>query len=165
MDYAKEIVIDEQALDIEWLQQSTKMLQVTEHQAKCRYEMDIAAQDLDVVKADLDKDIRTNPGNYDIVKITETVVTNTIITQPEYEEANLILLKARYEHEVAKGAVTAFAQRKDSLENLVRLHGQNYFAGPSIPRNLREEIKAKEERTKQVQAGIAGKLNKPKRTK
>lgn len=166
MDYAKEIVIDDQALDIEWLEQPSKMLKATAYQAQCREDMDIATQELDVVKAELDKDIRTNPENYDIVKITEAVVTNAIMTQPEYEEAHLLLLKAKYEHEVAKGVVTAFSQRKDALENLVRLHGQNYFAGPRIPRNLREEIEAKQESSKQVQAGIAGKLNnKPKRTK
>ena len=41
---------------------------------------------------------------------------------------------------MAQGAVYAFEQRKTSLENLVRLHGQQYFAGPKMPRDLRKEV-------------------------
>jgi hypothetical protein len=37
-------------------------------------------------------------------------------------------------------------QRKDALENMVRLHGQQYFAGPRIPRNLTEERQAKQKK-------------------
>lgn len=164
MNYEEEIKINEDALDIEWLEQPSKMLMVTQHQAKCRLEMDLAAQDLDLVKADLDKDIRTNPQNYDLAKITETVVQNTILSQEEYLEANQMYLNAKYEHEVAKGAVIAFEQRKNALENLVRLFGQNYFAGPSVPRNLKEEIEKKEKLKQQVNSNISKKLNK-RRTK
>ena len=50
------------------------------------------------------------------------------------------VIDARYEFNTAKGAVRAVDQRKESLENLVRLHGQHYFAGPKIPRDLSSEV-------------------------
>jgi hypothetical protein len=35
--------------------------------------------------------------------------------------------------------------RKAALENLVQLHGQQYFAGPKMPRDLKEEIRKHKE--------------------
>jgi 5'-deoxynucleotidase YfbR-like HD superfamily hydrolase len=87
----------------------------------------------------LDKSVREDPEKYGIAKITETVVLNTIISQEEYKEAYHEFLEIQHEYNIAKAAVRAFAQRKDALENLVRLHGQQYFAGPRVPRNISEE--------------------------
>ena len=44
----------------------------------------------------------------------------------------------------------AFEQRKDALENLVRLHGQQYFAGPKIPRDLPSEMEKRTNKNKEV---------------
>jgi hypothetical protein len=64
----------------------------------------------------------------------------------------------KYEAEVLQGAVNAVDHRKDALENLVRLHGLQYFAGPKVPRNLSEEREYREEQQKKVDAGVAKKL-------
>jgi len=40
------------------------------------------------------------------------------------------------------------------LENLVQLHGQNYFAGPSMPRNLQGERERKQEKRKESESRI-----------
>jgi hypothetical protein len=48
--------------------------------------------------------------------------------------------------------------RKAALENLVQLHGQNYFAGPKVPRNLSKERDEKEERQKRVMTNISQSL-------
>jgi len=42
------------------------------------------------------------------------------------------------------------AQRKDALENLVRLHGQQYFAGPKMPRDVQWERQQKIERSNDI---------------
>jgi hypothetical protein len=101
--------------------------------------MDHAKEDLDVVKAQLDRDIRAFPDNYGLGKLTETIVSNTIIIQPEYKDAIDQFLNAKYEYDMAMAAVRAIDQKKTALENLVRLHGQQYFAGPSVPRDLTKE--------------------------
>ena len=57
-----------------------------------------------------------------------------------------------------RGKVGSDARRqKTALENLVKLHGQQYFAGPSVPRDLSKEWE-RHERQKSVDAGVGKKL-------
>lgn len=155
MDYDKDIEIDDTALDLEWLDQASLMLKYTKHFAKTRKQLDEAKENLDVIKAELDKDIRNNPDDYGIDKITESVVQNTILLQPGYKLANKKVIDCKYEVDIAIAATRAFEQRKDALENLVRLHGQQYFAGPNTPRDLNWE---RRERQKRTDKKIASKL-------
>ena len=155
MDYEKDIRIDETALDIEWLEQPRLFMQYARHSAEASRDLDKAKENLDIVKAEIDLKIRSNPEKYGLEKVTETAIQNTILTNKQYQETNQAMLDARYEAEMAKGAVRAMEQRKDALENLVRLHGQQYFAGPKVPRDLTWE---RQERQKRVDAGVAGKM-------
>lgn len=159
MDYDKDIEIDDTALDIEWLEQPRKMLQYSKNAAFRRMKLDDAKQALEVVKAEVDKKIRKNPEKFGIEKITENVIAATILINQEYQEAYAEYLTAKYESDMASGAVQAFEQRKSALENLVKLHGQQYFAGPKIPRDLNWE---REQKQKKVDEGII--INRKKRT-
>ena len=144
MDYKKDVMIDDSALDLEWIDQPSLMLKYARHASEMQKELDYAKEDLDLAKSELDKAIRSNPDKYEIEKITETVVQNTIISQDRYIEANHKLIEAQFELNVAKGAARAIDTRKDALENLVRLHGQQYFAGPRVPRDLSHERATRE---------------------
>lgn len=148
MDYEKDMKIDPNALDVEWLEQPNLMMKYGRIAAQTKVDMDMAKEKLEVVKAELDKDIRLNPEKYDIAKLTESVVTNTIILQPEYKEASEVYIKASYEFNMARYAVQAISDRKDALENLVKLHGMQYFAGPSVPRDLSKEWESKQKQKK-----------------
>ena len=155
MNYEQDITIDDSALDIEWLEQPRLFMKYARHSAEASRDLDKAKENLDIVKAEIDLKIRSNPEKYGLEKVTETAIQNTILTNKQYQETNQAMLDARYEAEMAKGAVRAMEQRKDALENLVRLHGQQYFAGPKVPRDLTWE---RQERQKKVDAGIAGKM-------
>ena len=111
---------------------------------KMRMATDIAKEKLDLTKAELDKEIRMHPESFDIAKITEAAVTAAIISHSKYKEANRNYLDAKYESDVSSAAVRAIDARKDALENLVRLHGQQYFAGPKIPRDVHWEREQKQ---------------------
>lgn len=167
MDYSEKIRIDEEALDLEWLDQPQRMLEITQLLADAKANMDDAADALDLEVAELDKKIRSNPEKYDLEKTTDKVVENAIIRQKSYIDAKREYLDARYEYDVAKGAVQAFEQRKSALENLVKLHGQEYFAGPRVPRDLPKERKNKvqkdKEASKKLKSGIAKKLKRTKK--
>lgn len=167
LDYEKDIVIDDSALDLEWLDQPALFLKYSRNLAKCNQELDETKQNLDIVKAETDSKIRKNPEKYKIEKITEAVVTTLILQDVEYQEAYQIYLNAKYQVDIAMGAVRAFDQRKSALENLVKLHGQSYFAGPKLPRDLSAERNKKnadreerEEKTKAVQSRIKMTRNK-----
>ena len=145
MDFEKDINIDEQALDVEWLEQPRITLQYAKWVADMERKKDRAKERVEVVKAELDKDIRSNPNKYGLAKITEGAVQNTIILQPEYREAQEAYIEAKHESDIAKAAMRAVDTKKATLENLVKLFGLSYFAGPSMPRNLAEE-RAKKQR-------------------
>ena len=158
MDYENDIVISCEELDVEWLAQPRLMMEYTQHAAEMRRDMDKAKEKVDVVRAELDQRIRQDPDEYDIDKITNPVVEAVIINQQEYKDATKEYLDTKYEHDVAQGVVRAFDQRKTALENLVKLHGQQYFAGPKVPRDLSEEVvknkAAKKRRSKRINEDI-----------
>ena len=58
LNYEKDTSIDEAALDVEWLRQPRLMVSYGKHAAKCKLEVDRAKEDVDIIKAQLDRDIR-----------------------------------------------------------------------------------------------------------
>jgi len=159
MDYEKDIVIDESALDVEWLEQPRLFLRYCRKEHEARRDMDYAKERLDVVRAKLDKKMRADPDKYDITRISEGAITNTVLLQPSYEEASTKYIEAKYEYGMSIAAVRAFDQRKTALENLARLHGQQYFAGPRLPRDLSEERQLRQQHSDQ-KVGKAMRRNK-----
>jgi len=139
LNYEQDVNIDETALDLEWKMQPMLMMKYCVHMAHVKKALDLAIEKLDVLKAKLDKEIRLNPEKYGLAKVTETALENTILLQPEYEEANKEYIEAKYEYEIAQAAVRAMDQKKSALENLVKLLGMSYFAGPTTPRDLSKE--------------------------
>jgi len=161
MNYEKDIEIDETSLDIEWLEQPKLFMQYSRHLADMRRRADETKQTLDIVRAEIDRDAREDPEKFQITgKVTEGAITSAVLTNDKYKKAYQDFLDAKYEMDMALSAVRAFEQRKDALENLVRLHGQEYFAGPRVPRDLHEE---KEKRRKRLNATIANKISTPVR--
>jgi hypothetical protein len=58
-----------------------------------------------------------------------------------------------------KAAVYAINQRKDALENLVRLHGQQYFSSPLIDISLSDRYKEKQVKKEVAKNKIKRRLN------
>ena len=152
MNYENDVKISPTDLDIECLDQPALMLKYGKHKAETDKDLALEKEKLDLVRAELDKLIRESPETFGITtKITETVITNTILASDEYKEAYKKYLEVNYEHNVAKSVVDAVSQRKDMLEALIKLHGQQYFAGPSVPRDIEQE---REQKEKKVDTGI-----------
>lgn len=153
MNYEEEIKIDPDSLDVEWLEQPVLFMKYSRHLAQMRRDVDEAKQNIDIVKAESDRKIREDPEAYGITKVTEGSIASAVLTEDAYQEAQKNYLDVKYEMDMAQGAVNAFSQRKDALENLVKLHGQQYFAGPKVPRDLSYEAQ-KREKQKNVNQGI-----------
>ena len=144
-EYEKDTSIDDSALDVEWLQQASLTIKYCQIEAQARRDMDQAKQNLDIVEAELDQAIRTDPDAYSLPKVTESAIKAAILLDDKYKEAQEEYHQAQYELNMAQAAVRAIYAKKDALENLVRLHGQQYFAGPSVPRDLSKEWEAKQQ--------------------
>lgn len=165
-DYEEFMDIDEDSLDVEWLEQPKKMVQMVKIAAKVKINMERAKDNLAQVKAELAKKVRASPEKYGIEKITIDAVNDVVQTNAKYIEAYEEYLEAVYENDVASGSVKATEQRKSSLENLVKLHGQQYFAGPKVPRNLSEQatlFREKVQRSKEVKSKIGKRLKRTKK--
>lgn len=160
MSYEDDIKIDEQALDVEWLDQAQRMVKYCRIAAEAHRDMDFAKEELDAVRARLDQAIRADPDAYGLSPgargaVTEGSIQSAILLDDDYRKSSKVYMNLKYENDVAASVVRAFDHRKSALENLVRLHGQSYFAGPSIPRDLAEE---RRRRDVEVQARIGARM-------
>lgn len=139
-DYDMDLQIDPTALDVEWLEQPRLFMKYAEAAAQAKKEVDQLKEALDVVKAQADHSIREEPEAYGLTKVTEATVLAAITQDGDVRQSLADLINGRYELEILNGAVRAFEQRKTALENMVRLHGASYFAGPTVPRDVEAEI-------------------------
>jgi uncharacterized protein YpiB (UPF0302 family) len=131
MSDATFISIDQNALDKEWLRQPELMYDYSVQLADARSAMDLAKNKAEVVYAQLDADIRANPTQYGINKISETAIKNAIASEKAYRISQRKVLETRHELDILQAAVTALDHKKQALQNLVTLHGQSYFSSPS----------------------------------
>jgi hypothetical protein len=141
INYDRDTKIDEKALDIEWLRQADlareygrlwtiihkKVKKLRERKKTVRSELIIEAN-----KNPMECCFKKKPNKEDIEAFYRT--------SPKYIGVVDELLEMEEELEYAEIAKNEMAfTRKASLENLVTLHGQMYFAGPKEPRNITKE--------------------------
>lgn len=154
LDYERDVKIDDQSLDVEWLNQPILMKKYAIHAADTKRAVDDLKERLEVCRARLDMAIRSDPVVYGVKdKPTEGAIASAILLQEEYQKLSRKCIDARYENDVAQAVVRAIDQRKTALENLVRLLAASYFAGPQSPRNLSRERLAHEQQ-KQVDSKV-----------
>lgn len=137
-NYASLIEIDPDALDVEWVEQPGVFLHVAESLARARNKLERAEQDYEVKEARIASKIRAE-ANGDR-KVTEAAVKERLTQNSILAEAREELADLRLKVELLAAGVRALDMRKSALENLVRLQGQSYFAGPKEPRALSVEV-------------------------
>lgn len=124
--------IDVNELDREWVGQPELFHTYAIQAADARLALDEAKAQLDITRAEIDKDIRDRPAHYDLEKVTETALLSVLLLQPMHQKAVRAVNKAKHDLDIVQAAVTALDHRKKALENLVFLHGQNYFSTPRV---------------------------------
>ena len=129
-DFKEDIKIDEFALDKEWIKQPRLFAGYCEELANADRDVGKAKEKLEVVRAELLRDIIDNPSNFGLEKTTQAMIDAVIITDGRYIEAQSYLNTLLYEKNMIQNAVRAMDMKKSALENLVKLHGQNYFSTP-----------------------------------
>jgi len=123
--------IDLNRLDEEWIGQPKTFFKYAAELADARKELEEAKAELDVLKATIDKNIRDDSDAFGLPgKTTETLISNTILLQPLYQNAMKDYREKKHRVDMVQAAVSALDHRKSALERLVSLHGQNYFATP-----------------------------------
>jgi len=134
MEYEKDLTIDAEMLDVEWVKQPRLYMKYSELSAQADKECQKAKENLDAVVAQLDSEIRKT-AQMNETKITEAAIRNTLILRPEYKKAFETYTEKTYQASIISAAVKAFEHRKKALESLVQLWIGSYFSGPKQPRD------------------------------
>lgn len=125
----EQLAIDEMRLDQECLKQPNLYFEAGERLADARFELDQAANQLSLIKAQTLQRIRSSPVKYGLSdKPTETAISGAVPLQTAVIEAEAAVTKARHTLELRQSFVTAVEHRKRSLTLLVNLHSTNWFA-------------------------------------
>jgi len=147
IDPRKDLEIDQFHLDREWMEQAGKYQRYAQLEAEAEHRKDKAKAQLDLVMAELDFKVRSNPQAYELKdKPNNDQVASMIVKQPEYQERQAAYFDAKREYNEMDAVVEAMGHKKQALENLVKLKLSGYFAEPKVPREeqdrtTNEEIK------------------------
>ncbi len=162
MDYQNDIRINENALDVEFLRQPELALQYGIHWAEKQKELTKAEEHVKITTAELVREANENPEVLGGSKATIANVEAYYRTHPDHIAAKERWITAQYEANVADIARKEIGlSRKAALQALIELHNASYFAGPSVPRNLSNEV-AGFELQKRTDASVASKLQRKK---
>ena len=156
MDYENDVKIDENALDIEWLDQTRLALSYGRFLVNLKKRLKAVETRKKVKRSELILEVNKNPNLVEKSRPNKEDIEAYYRTHPDYriieDEYNELLSDVEFA-EIAKNEICF--TRKMALENLVVLHGQQYFAGPRVPRNIGEEwqkhkVRMKSSATKQT---------------
>lgn len=139
------VQIDELNLDKECIRLPGDYLKWAHLSADAKREVDELENRLKVVQADLAKDVRANPEDFGLDKVTESGLAAVVLTLPGYQKALVRVQEARHQAELVQAVVWALEHKKRTLTLLVELHGMGYFSSPKVSERGREAV---EEMTK-----------------
>lgn len=123
--------IDLLELDREWSRQPKLYHEYADQLSNARKRLNRAEAEMKVVKAEIDRDIRSKPESFGLAaKPTEVAIANTVILQKKHRRAVDEVIEAQHLVDMLFAMVNSLEQRKTALENEVKLLGQRYFADP-----------------------------------
>ena len=134
-DFTQDCKVSKYNLDSLSEEQAALSLKYGEKVTEARQARDEAKQRLDLKKADVELDIRKNPP-VDL-KVTEAIVSALVIQNAEVQLCTSNLIAATRDLNEWEAAERAIDIRKGSIDNLVRLHGTQYFALKTGERGFR----------------------------
>lgn len=175
INYAQDIRIDPEALDVEWLKQPDIELKYIEAVAELAKEKDYAHEAVKTIRSELIQEANENPEDCcGKERPNAGDIEAYYRTHKKYKKARKEMIELEAELQVLTDMkdMIHFTRTK-SLENLVKLHGEGYFAGPSVPRNLireannwekrrKRQTAFKDERRKRVDKAVGRKLRRKK---
>jgi hypothetical protein len=147
-DYSKDIIIDENDLENEWLTHPSLYLYYAEAHAEAVYKKDIKKSTLDYTYSILYDDIKTNWRDHFSSKPTEPAAKEWIVRNPKYRKAEKEFIEATRNANVMLNVKNAFEHRKHALSNVVSLMITGFHSEPknkAIKRKQKGGHKAQKE--------------------
>lgn len=100
-----------------------------------------AKADLELIHAELSLAIRKDPEKYDVGKLSEDGVKSAIRLDQGFIDAAKLLREAEHKVDLLKASMRTLDHRRSTLENLVVLHGRDYFSKPRILPEVEESTR------------------------
>jgi hypothetical protein len=135
--YKKDLEVDKNELDVEWEKQTRLYLYWAEREADAQEERDMAIRALNVIKAQLDAQIRSDPEKYGIVKFSESAVNHAIMLSPKFEQAEKNVISSTKNARILAGVMKDFEHKKRALTELDSLWVNGYYSATK-PKGVRE---------------------------
>lgn len=132
-------------LDKHFLEQPKLVIDYGLKLADARDGMDRAKASLDIARAEAESEITANPEEFGLSKTTVNAISSAVNLHESVLAATERFNRRKHEVSVLQAMMEALEHRKRSLEALVQLHGQQYYATPQVDLAGR---KALEEQTK-----------------
>jgi len=160
INYEKDMEIDPNALDVEILNQTELGFAYCKQLATARYTLQLVEEKVKTVRSELIKKANETPAIMGTgIKPTAPNIEAFYRTNSAYKLVKTEWIDAKYECDMAEMAQQQICWgRKKSLESLISLHGQQYFAGPEVPRNLSLEDSITKKECKDVANKVAKKI-------
>ncbi len=127
------IEIDRYCLDDEAENQPRLVWRYVKLRAKAQLRLDEAKANVKVVEADVDADVRDDPGKYGLSvdkKPTEAAIKKAILRSDQMREANKRLNMTQYKVNLLEGATTTLDHRRTSLTILNKQDERGYYSKP-----------------------------------
>lgn len=149
-NFEEDLQINKFSLDDEWTKQPNLFHKWSTELSQIEMERDRAKEKIELVRAELDLKIRSDPDSFNLSKVTEASVQSAIVTSEGYQKAVDEYLKLKYNHKVIQSAIESLNHKKYALDNLVRLYLSEYYLKESPPKDrnamlddLNKDIKLK----------------------
>jgi hypothetical protein len=145
-NYEEDMNIEDDALDLAYLDQSRLAMKYGRHLADCRKRKTICEENVKLIRSELINKANRKPMKYlKIPKSTAVSLEAFYRTDQRHIDAKEDLFDAEYELELAQIAFNEISRtKKTSIEGLTKLLGMQYFAAPSLPRDLQLERRNRE---------------------
>jgi len=134
------VQIDELNLDKECIRLPSDYLKYAHLSSDAKRDVETLRAEMDVVEADLAREVRANPTDFGIEKETEKAIAAAVLSLPKYQKALRALNAAKHQADLAQAVVWALEHKKRSLTLLVELHGMGYFSSPKITERGRDAV-------------------------
>jgi len=138
LNFDQDLAIDETALDVEWLDQPRRYMKYCKLYAEAGHRVRRIEERMKILRSQIILKAASK-GTGRSGGPTQQQIEASFRVDAEHQRLKRLLNSTQHVYDLLNGAVFAFQQRKTALEQLVTLYGQQYFAGPSLPRDLSAE--------------------------
>lgn len=142
------LAINEHSLDRDWIEQPRLYNTYARKLADAKEAVRTAEAAYSLAKAEIANDVRQRFETYGLEKCTVDAVADCVTSHDTVQQALADLNAAKHRVDVIAAMVEALDHRKKALENLVELHGRNYFSEPRARNGAMDETVKKAIRRK-----------------